>query len=153
MFEALLTEARKEQIEVIDLPFRGRIKGLYFNRVIAINKQIDTIAERTCVLAEELGHYHTSSGDLLDQSHLLNRKLECRAQRWGYEKLVPLDKLIAFYNTGIRTSYDLAEALGVTEAFLTGALQHYINKHGPHCRVGEYWIHFQPFRVFECYSK
>ena len=45
----------------------GLIKG---NR-IAIRKDIPTQTEKACVLAEELGHYYTSSGDIMDQNIIL----------------------------------------------------------------------------------
>ena len=55
MYETLAREAENEFIEVIEISFKGKIKGLYYNRVIAINKHIETTAEKTCILAEELG--------------------------------------------------------------------------------------------------
>ena len=55
MYETLAREAENECIEVIEISFKGKIKGLYYNRVIAINKHIETTAEKTCILAEELG--------------------------------------------------------------------------------------------------
>ena len=67
MYESLLSEAEKEHLEVIYYPFRGKIKGLYYDKVIAISRHIDTTAEKTCILAEELGHYYTSAGNILDQ--------------------------------------------------------------------------------------
>lgn len=151
MYEALLSEAQKEHIDVVEFPFRGRLRGLYYDRVIGICRHT-TNAEKACILAEELGHFHTSAGDLLDQSKIVNRKLEKRARRWGYEKLVPLDKLIAAYRAGFKTDYELAEFLGITEAFLAAAIEHYTTKYGTYCRVRDYWVHFEPLRVFECYN-
>jgi Zn-dependent peptidase ImmA (M78 family) len=148
MYERLLNEAQKQRIEVVEFFFRGRIKGLYCNNVIGINRNSTTV-EKACILAEELGHYHTSVGDILDQTHLLNCKQENRARRWGYEKLVPLDKLIAAHNSGFETIYEIADALEVTESFLSGALQHYIAKHGSHRRIQEYVVYFEPLRVFK----
>lgn len=92
MHRALLHEAEKEGIEVVYLPLRGRIKGLYYNNVIALNKNIDTTAEKTCILAEELGHYYTSCGNIIDTSDTNNRKQEVKARRWAVKRLVPLKK-------------------------------------------------------------
>ena len=124
MYENLLHEANEEHIEVVYRPLRGNIKGLYSDHVIAINSKIVTTAEKACVLAEELGHYHTSVGNILDQKKLENRKQERRARGWSYEKLVPLDKLIEASNAGIRTRHDLAEFLGITESFFTAAIRY-----------------------------
>jgi len=151
MYETLLSEAYNECIEVVEYPFKGRIKGLYYDNTIGVLAHT-TSAEKACILAEELGHYHTSVGDILNQDQLMNRIQENRARRWGYEKLVPLDKLITAYRSGSRTEYELAEALGITVSFLASAIEHYSIKYGTHYRVGKYWVHFDPVRIFECYN-
>lgn len=148
MYETLLNEAQKEKLEVVELHFRGRIKGLYCDRVIGINRNMTT-AEKACILAEELGHYHTSVGDILDQSHLVNRKLERRARRWGYERLVPLGKLIEAYDAGVRNRQELSEFLGVTERTLLAALKHYKEKIGLQYQVGSYIICFEPLMIYK----
>ena len=58
-YEALLDEACDIGLIVKEKPLQynnGRIKG---NR-IAIRQDINTTTEKACVLAEELGHHHTS---------------------------------------------------------------------------------------------
>lgn len=152
MYETLLDEAQQEHIDVYEFPFRARIQGLYWDRAIGICRDA-TSAEKACILAEELGHYHTTVGDILDQEKPINRKLESRARRWGYERLLPLDKLISADRLGIHSPYELAESLGVTDSFLAATLQHYKSKHGTHFRVGDNWICFDPFRVCKCHSK
>lgn len=153
MHRALLHEAEKEGIEVVYLPLRGRIKGLYYNNVIAINKNIDTTAEKTCILAEELGHYYTSAGNILDQKQLANRKLERRARAWGYQRLVPLDKLIQAYRKGIKSRHELAEFLEVTEQFLVDVLKYYKEKYGPYRQVGDYYICFEPLAIIQDFQE
>ena len=86
-YEALLVEADNEGLTVKEMPMKynnGRIKG---NR-IAIRKDIDTSIEKACVLAEELGHHHTSVGDILDMTDIGNRKQERQARLWGYDKSI-----------------------------------------------------------------
>ena len=41
------------------------LKGIYIDGNIAINTSVDNGAEKACVLAEELGHYHTTVGDII----------------------------------------------------------------------------------------
>lgn len=149
MYEKLLCEAEKENIEVVYMPLKGRIKGLYCDKVIAINKNIETTVEKTCVLAEELGHYYTTVGNILDQSKIENRKQERRARTLAYQKLVPLDKLVEAYKDGIKNRFELAEYLQVTEKFLDEALKYYKEKYGIYCRVGKYWICFDPLGIIE----
>lgn len=147
MYNTLLSEAERERVEVVEYLFQGRLKGLYYNRTIGIHRNATSV-EKACILAEELGHYHTSVGDILDQDKLVNRKLENRARRWGYEKLVPLDKLISAYKAGIQNRHDLTEFLGVTEEFLLAVLRHYQEKYGKCQRVGSYIIVLEPLMVF-----
>ena len=48
---------REKDLQAYD----GRIKGTR----VAIRRSIPTYRKKACVLAEEIGHYFTSSGDLL----------------------------------------------------------------------------------------
>ena len=93
MYETLLQEAHEKRIEVVYRPLKGKLKGLYSDQTIALDRNIDSYAEEACVLAEELGHYHTTVGNILDQSRTQNRKQEQRARVWSYQRLVPLDML------------------------------------------------------------
>ena len=118
----------------------GRIKG---NR-IAIRKDIDTSAEKTCVLAEELGHHHTSVGDILDMSDSGNRKQERQARLWGYNKLIGLSGLIKSFEAGCQNRFEVAEYLGVTEEYLCECLNTYRDKYGVGVTVDDYYIMFIP---------
>lgn len=74
-----------------------------------------------CVLAEELGHYYTSAGIGVPIPHVLYRdrtKLtqdEYRALRWAAKQLLPIDRLIQAFQSGIRQLWELAEYFRVTE--------------------------------------
>ena len=70
MYEALLNECNRERIIVEEKFIKGSIKGLYSNNVIWINKRLRNQAEKSCILAEELGHHHTTFGDILERSDL-----------------------------------------------------------------------------------
>ena len=64
-YEDLLIEADTNNLITKEKPLlanAGRIKG---NR-IAIKKNLPTQKEKACVLAEELGHFYTSSGNILE---------------------------------------------------------------------------------------
>ncbi|MGI6553832.1 MAG: ImmA/IrrE family metallo-endopeptidase [Bacillota bacterium] len=149
MFEDLLEEAHKERIEVISIPLKGRLKGLYYEKTIAINKNIISTAEKTCILAEELGHYYTTVGNILDQKKIQNRKLERQARAWAYEKLVPLDKLVEAYKAGVKNRFELAEFLHVSEEFLEAAIKTLQRKARLILHVGRYYISFEPLRIMK----
>lgn len=148
-YDELLKEAKQHGIDIYELPLTSRIKGLYCDKVIAISKFVSSTAEKACILAEELGHYHTSSGDILDQKDIRNRKQERRAREWAYERLVPLSAFIQAHKQGIRNRYELAEFLGVTEEFLNAAITYYQEKHGLSVKIGNFTIQFDPLGVVE----
>lgn len=129
------------------------IKGIYIETqkagVILVNKNIPTTIEKTCILAEELGHYYTSSGDITDQTDIRNRKQERRARAWAYEKLVPLSAFVDAHKMGIRNRHELAEHLDVIEDFLEQAIIYYKEKYGLFTIVGKYTICFEPLGVLE----
>ena len=94
--EKLEEEADQEGIPIDNIRFESeRIKGLYCDGNIALSADLQTSADRSAILAEELGHHYTSSGNILDQSDTGNRKQELRAHVWAYNRLIGLQGLIA----------------------------------------------------------
>ena len=98
--------------------------GLYADGCIWIKEDM-TSAKKLAVLAEEIEHYETTAGDILDQTDVRNRKQELTARRWAYEKVLPIEDIINAYNDGCREIWELAEHLDIDEDFLKAALQHY----------------------------
>ena len=117
----------------------GRIRG---NR-IAIKKDI-SLRQKACVLAEELGHYHTTVGDILDQTDVSNRKQERTARLWAYNKQIGLSGLIHCFEARCQNIHEMADHLGVTEAFLQDALECYRQKYGICTSYQQYTIYFEP---------
>lgn len=120
--------------------FDGRIKG---NRV-AIRRSISTQRKKACVLAEELGHFFTSSGDILDDSPIA-RKQERKARMWAFDVQIGLSGLIDASKAGCRSIYETAEFLDVPENFLTDCLTCYHEKYGTSVKHGGYMIYFDPY--------
>ena len=148
-YDSLVLELAKEGVEVIEHSFcSSALKGLYVDNVIAINyKGISSDTEKACILAEEYGHYRTTSGNILNPKNVSNIKQEKRARNWGYEKLVSLEKLIEAYKAGVKNCYDLADFLDVTEDFLQNALKHYKEKYGLYVKQEDYIIYFSPLGI------
>ena len=123
-YEDLLNEAYKEGITVKEKPLKyndGRIKG----NKIANRKSIETDKEKACILAEELGHYYTTVGDILDQNDSNNRRQELIARKWAYEKILPIENILFAVQDGHTEIWDMAEYLDVDEKFLRDALKCY----------------------------
>lgn len=153
IYEKLLKEAQHNDIEVYERPMKPKIKGLYSDSIVWINRHIPTDIEKACVLAEELGHYHTSTGDVLNQKSLSNRKQEKRARNWAYERLVPLSSFVQAHKERIKNRYELADHLGVTEDFLESAINYYKARFGLSVSVGKYTICFEPLGVLELFEE
>ncbi len=149
MYEELLREAEREGVEVISWSLKGNTKGAYYNGVIALNKNISTTSEKTCVLAEELGHYYTSCGNIIDTSDTNNRKQEVKARRWAVKRLVTLKNIIKAFEAGCRNLYEMAEYIGVTEDFLKDAFATYNAMYGKCKKRGNYIIYFDPPGVYK----
>lgn len=152
MYEKLLLEADEEKLDVTEEKMLPRNKGFYGDGVIWINRHIPTFTEKGCVLAEELGHYHTSDGEIIDLSEFGNRKQELRARFWAYERLVPLEKLVQAQKEGIRNHFELANYLGVTEDFLKEALKRHKEKHGLFTLVNGIALFFDPLGTLEMFE-
>lgn len=141
-YTELLIEADTNNLITKEKPLRankGRIKG---NR-IAIRKGLTEI-EKKCVLAEELGHHYTTSGDILEESTVSDRKQEQQARTWAYNKLIGLMGIVDSYKAGCHNAHEMAEYLNVTEEFLTEALKRYRSKYGPYTTIDNYVIFFEP---------
>lgn len=141
-YDALLDEADAEGISIKERPFKtydGRIKG----KDIYLRKDMNT-TEKTCVLAEEMGHHHTSVGNILDMDISANRKQERQARLHGYNRLIGLAGLIEAYEHGCQNRYEIAEFLEVTDEFLEDCISCYRDKYGIGTTVDNYYIAFIP---------
>lgn len=142
-YEALLAESDRAGLVVKEKPLKnnnGRVKG----NKIAIRQDISTSTEKACVLAEELGHYHTSVGRILNQSDAENQKQEMRARMWAYDRQVGLIGIVESFRNGCQTISEMAEYLEVTEEFLREVLERYRQKYGIYTSIGHYIIYFEP---------
>ena len=142
-YEELLKEADSIGMIVKEKPLRSG-DGRIFNNKIAIRQDIPTETEKSCVLAEELGHYFTSAGNILDQTDIVNRKQEYRARLYGYNLQIGLRGIISAHTGGCRNLYEMADYLDVTEGYLKEALDCYQSKYGEYVKVDNYMIYFIP---------
>lgn len=141
-YNALLNEANAEGISIKERPFKtydGRLKG----KDIYLRKDMNT-TEKSCVLAEELGHYYTTVGNILDMNVPENRKQERQARLWGYNRVMGLFGLVRAYEHGCKDKYEIADYLDVTEEYLEDCINCYRDKYGEYKTVDNYIIYFIP---------
>lgn len=159
-YEKLLQKAYDENIKVYEnLDLNGdaespkRLTGLYIDGSIALDKNILTVVEKSCVLAEELGHHYTTYGNILDLNNIQNRKQEYRARMVGYDIKIGLSGIICAFEKGVRSKAEMADYLDVTEEYLTAALDAYWKKYGKYVSFENYTIFFEPyFAVYKAFE-
>lgn len=77
-----------------------------------------------CVLAEELGHHFTTTGDAIPRTYfhyarrLYISKIEHKALRWGANYLIPNHELQKALARGLQEVWELADHFDVTEEFM-----------------------------------
>lgn len=143
-YEMLEQDAHDEKVQIVPYDLGERLKGLYCDGTIALNIDIDTQTEKTCVLAEELGHHYTTTGNILDQSRPANRKQELHARLHGYDRLIGLTGIIRAYQHRCQNLSEMAEYLEVTEEYLKEALELYRQKYGTGVEIDNYIVIFEP---------
>lgn len=141
-YEQLLNDY--DDIYIVEKRFKSKAKGLCKGKKIGISKDIDTSTEKACVLSEELGHYYTTVGNIINLSDAQNRKQERQARLWAYNNRIGLYGLIRAYENGCRDKYETAEFLNVTVEFLEDAINCYREKYGVYTTVDNYTIYFIP---------
>lgn len=147
-YERLEEAAKEKGIRVEEKPLQyndGRIRG---NRVL-IRSTILTRRQKAAVLCEEIGHYETAVGNILDQTDAWNRKQERRGRAWAYDELIGLSGIIRAAKAGCRNRYEAAELLDVPEDVLQDALDYYRGRYGICARYGQYVVFFEPPGVIE----
>lgn len=148
-YEELLLEAETSGIAIKELPLQssdGRIKG----KRIAIRRDIPTLAKKADVLAEELGHYYTSVGRIVEQDSVNALKQERTARLWAYNKRIGLTGILKAFQNHCTSRYEIAEYLGVSEDTLAEALEYYRQIYGEGVMVDNYLVRFEPtLQVYE----
>lgn len=106
-----------------------KLGGLICNDQVFINKSANYVDQNEW-LAEEIGHYQTSVGDIIDQSEAECRKQELIARQRAYTLLITLDGLLDCYKNGSDTPNELADYFDVSVDFLYKAIDTYRIKNG-----------------------
>ena len=88
---------------------RLKLKGLIIENTIYLNQYLND-RERYVTLAEELGHWETTSNKNITD-YKLNSKEELIAREWSFKKIVPVEELKKYEAKDTITDYEVAEDL------------------------------------------
>ena len=147
-YEDLLMESEQAGLVVREKTVHR--DGMIYGKRIAIRQDIPPLAKKADVLAEELGHYYTTVGNILDQTNVEARKQERAARMWAYNKRIGLSGLLEAFKHHCSNRYEIAEYLGVSEDTLAEALEYYRQIYGTGTMIENYFIQFEPhLQVYE----
>ena len=118
-------------VSIYEIPLEYGLEGAYRDGIIFIDKSLNDIAKK-CILAEELGHHFTSSGDILDIRTIRNLKQERKAHIWAVKELITYEKFLSAIKL-YSCDYDRAEYLQVTMWFLQDIYSVYGYKQLDYC--------------------
>jgi len=133
--------AEEESIRVVNFRIaNSKTKGIcinfdndHYDILIDYNK-VPTYSEEKCVLAHELGHYCTGvESPIIAQTFrdmLTIGRQEYRANKWAFERLIPVAELHIAINRGYVDIWELADYFDVPDEFMRKALDYYENKRG-----------------------
>lgn len=142
--EKLEVEAAMLGLTVEYVHFKSdRLFGLCVEDHIFIRTGM-TSAETADILAEELEHYRTTYGNILDMDDVSNRKQERLARIRAYDRRIGLEGIVKGYKRGCQNLYELADYLDVSEECLADALKLYREKYGCGVELWNYTIMFEP---------
>lgn len=143
-YEKLIATATNEGAVVLEVDLgTDKMCGKCIDNMLIINNRL-TENEKYCILAEELGHYHKTLGNIIDQTKIDNVKQEIVARQWSYRELVGIMDIIKAFEHGARNRFEMSEFLNITENFLEEALNYYKAKYGLRCEIDKYIIYFEP---------
>lgn len=152
-YEEMLQQAADKNINVIEKwdmgndPEHEPVKGLYVDGTVALSDELETTAEKTVILGEEIAHHDLTVGDILTAHDAASRRQEQKARTLSYDRLVGLSGLVRAYEAHCESRYEIAEFLGVTEEFLVDAIARYQEIYGISADYLNYIVFFDPLGV------
>lgn len=143
-YNDLLKKINDQGVSVVELDLGTDTPcGKCIGNTIYINDRA-TINEKRCVLAEELGHFHLTVGDITNLKDINNRKQELKARRYSYRFLIEPDDIVHAMKKGCTTRYEVADCLNISEEFFEELIEDYKRQYGMGVFVGNYYLQLEP---------
>ena len=143
-YNNLLEKTNAEGVSVVEIDLGTDTPcGKCIGDTIFINNRVTT-NEKKCVLAEELGHYHLTIGDITDLKSINNRKQELKARRYGYKLLIEPYDIVHTMKQGCSNKYELSDFLNISEEFFEELIEDFKKQYGMGVFVGNYYLQLEP---------
>ncbi|OTP12510.1 hypothetical protein A5844_000743 [Enterococcus sp. 10A9_DIV0425] len=117
-----------------------RQKGLYIDNVVYLNPH-QSLKEMTDTVAEEIGHYLTTVGDIIAQDTNEKRKQEQKARDVGVTLVVAPQDFIDCYKERFKCIWECADFLGITKKTLENAIAIY-------SKMYEFGLEYKNYKIF-----
>ena len=121
-----------------------RLLGLCVGDHIGLAQDLETDADKSCVLAEEICHSLFTVGNILDQDEVISKQRERRDRIKSYDLLFGVEGIAKAIMHGCSNTYEMAEYLGVNENTLSEAIDLYESKYGMRIEFPDYDLYFEP---------
>lgn len=118
--------AENNNIDVYRYPL-GIVESMSTPGNVVLDTDIKEEAKEKVHLAHELGHCMTNAFYYY-WNYETHGRMEERANRWAYKKLMPLSELEEALSCGITETWELAEYFGIDEETLIKAIEYYKEK-------------------------
>lgn len=91
---------------------------------------IRTVTDLKYKLAHECGHCATETVNKPSSPFQRIEKNEYKANKWAFEKYLPIEEFAKAFSEGYRTTWELAEWFDMPEPFVQKAVQYYKENKG-----------------------
>lgn len=109
---------------IFDPSMPDKLKGLSVDDYVYLNPR-QTSEELTNTIAEEIAHYLTSSGNIINQDTNEKRKQEQKARDLGSTLVVSPQDIIDCYKEHFTNVWECADFLGITKQSFEHAVRTY----------------------------
>ncbi|WP_238858944.1 ImmA/IrrE family metallo-endopeptidase [Clostridium sp. YIM B02569] len=141
-YEKLIVEAENIGAVVVEMDLEGE-SGYCLNEVLFINKNLCE-KQKYWILSEEIGHFKTTSGDILNLDSIINKKLENAARAESIERVCSLKQIVRAIKNGANDRYEVAEYLTLTDKFFDEAIEYHRRKHSMYKECENIILYFEP---------
>lgn len=150
-YEKLIIDAERLGATVIEMDLEGET-GYCLNEALFINKNLSE-KQKYWILSEEIGHFKTTFGNILNLNDIRNKKLENVARSESIERVCSLVHIVNAIKQGANDRYEIAEYLSITDNFFDEAIKYHRLKNELFCECDGVVLYFEPnFGVLKNYT-
>lgn len=154
LYEQWLQKADDIGLSVVEsIPFESNAKGLICGDCIGLNQNIETTAEKACVLAEEVIHSQVNVGNICDLRVSGNSRQERKTRKILRHHLADLKTIVSLMKSGCKEVNEIAEKMGITEELLSEAISGYKEEYGISIPFEDDVLYFEPTIVLKSQLK